>query len=129
MSGNTWPEQEVVTKWAGKHNLDIEFSKLTELATALTKLRTTDVGETYQQKPIIVKAIKWDGNADKANAFIGERYGHDWEYYGLEGSYGIILHPKDGRKKVSFGDWIIKDPNGNFITSRDDAFREFFEKR
>lgn len=57
-------------------------------------------------------AVKWDGLAETANTFLGERYGIDWEYERV-GSSAILLPTVDhGRKiRADVGHWIVKGPN------------------
>ncbi len=64
----------------------------------------------FRKKPVVVDAVRWDGNADTANGFMGERYGVDWEYE--EGSSRITLLIPGMPVSVNVGDWIYRDKSG-----------------
>jgi hypothetical protein len=66
----------------------------------------------WRKKPVVVEAVVWDGSADLANRFIGERYGVDW-WYESSSSPHIIIPAIGGNHFVSLGDYIIHGIKGD----------------
>ncbi len=60
----------------------------------------------FRHRPSEVEAVQWDGRAQTANAFLGDRFGVDWEY-GDEKTE--IRVPFAGAWVSGFaGDWLMK---------------------
>lgn len=80
----------------------------------------------YRSKQI-VEAVQWDGQADTANAFIGESYGTDWLYV-LGRGQGSIMIPGCDHDDIEVGDWIVKDWDDEpFSIWTDTSFKREFE--
>ena len=79
----------------------------------------------YRKKPVVIEAIKWDGDSGTANAFLGERFGIDWEY--APGERAVIIPTKEGRMRGEVGDWIIKGIKGEFYPCKPDIFAATYE--
>jgi hypothetical protein len=80
----------------------------------------------FRKKPVVVEAVQWDGKADTANRFIGERYGVDWDYAGQHDS-AIIIPTLEGNHRGEVGDWIIKGVKGEFYPCKPDIFEATYE--
>lgn len=52
----------------------------------------------------VVETVKWDGKADTANEFVGERYGTDWEYGGKKGLAIVV----GGGWTADVGDYLVR---------------------
>ena len=57
-------------------------------------------------------AVQWDGDADTANTFLGNRYGIDWEWERVGSSAILIPGGVTGNLEVNVGDWIMQRLNG-----------------
>ncbi|WP_319583904.1 hypothetical protein [uncultured Pseudodesulfovibrio sp.] len=79
----------------------------------------------FQKKPVVIEAVIWDGNADTANTFIGEKYGSDWSYEA--GSQRIIIPTLEGDHIGNIGDFIIKGVKGEFYPCKPDVFEATYE--
>lgn len=80
----------------------------------------------FRKKPAVIDAVQWDGNADTANNFIGDRYGADWEFAVTCISL-LIIPTLEGRMFFNVGDWIIKGVKGEFYPCKDDIFKASYE--
>lgn len=69
---------------------------------------------------VVVDAIRWDGDADAANTFLGDRYGVDWEYYSPAEMTIIISaaagSPHGERMVVGVGDYVVRESGGRIRT-------------
>ena len=81
----------------------------------------------FRKKPVVIEAVRWDGNADVANSFIGESYGVDWEYES-QSSAKIVIPTLEGRMVGDVGDWIIKGVKGEFYPCKPDIFAATYEE-
>lgn len=73
----------------------------------------------------VVEAVRWDGSADTANAFIGECYGVDWEY--AVGSSDIYVRGIGGLTElVEVSHYLVKQGRGVYGMSAE-AFAEHWE--
>jgi hypothetical protein len=80
----------------------------------------------YRKKPVVVEAVRWDGDPDTANTFIGESYGVDWEYF-EKGSDAIRIPTLEGDHRGEVGDWIIRGVKGEFYPCKPDIFEATYE--
>lgn len=79
----------------------------------------------YRKNPVVIEAVRWDGSASTANAFIGEAFGTDWKYE--EGSNRIIIPTLEGDHTGDVGDFIIKGVNGEFYPCKPDIFAKTYD--
>lgn len=79
----------------------------------------------FRKKPVVIDAVKWDGDASTANMFIGDNYGIDWEY--AQGLPDIIIPTLEGNHLCKVGDWIIKGVKGEFYPIKNDIFEMTYE--
>ena len=88
----------------------------------------------FRKKPVVIEAVKWDGDASTANDFLGERFGlrpgysgkWDWTYASRE-SNALIIPTLEGEMRVEVGDWIIKGIKGEFYPCKPDIFEATYE--
>lgn len=80
----------------------------------------------YRKKPVIIEAEQWDGDADKANRILGERYGTDW-WYALQDSQAIRIPTLEGVMTTNLGDWIITGVQGEHYPCKPDIFEATYE--
>lgn len=80
----------------------------------------------YRKKPVVIDAILWDGSAETANLFLGERYTQDWEY-ASKGEQAILIPTLDGKMRGEVGDYIIKGIKGEFYPCKPDIFEASYE--
>jgi hypothetical protein len=81
----------------------------------------------FRKKPVVIKAVQWDGSSHTANTFIGEDYGKDWSYAG-QGDSAIIIPTLEGVHRGELGDWIIRGVKGEFYFCKPDIFEATYEK-
>ena len=79
----------------------------------------------FVTRPVVIEAVQWDGLADTANSFIGERYGTDWEY--VSRSSDLVISTEEGKMIVKEGDWIIEGVAGGFFTCNPNIFEQTYE--
>ncbi len=80
----------------------------------------------YTRNVASIEAIQWDGDADKANAFLGESYGEDWEFSGT-GPNILLIHGYS-RQVVLVGQYIVKTDAGMVYPLSADTFEQSFTK-
>jgi hypothetical protein len=81
----------------------------------------------YRKKPVIVKAIQWDGTEILASAISSID-----EFAGMldftSGKFGgFYIDTLEGRMKVSEGDYIIQGVKGEFYPCKPDIFELTYE--
>lgn len=81
----------------------------------------------FVRKPAEVEAVQWDGCANTANTFVGDRYGIDWEYR-AENSAQLSLPVMGGFVFAEVGDWIVKS-NGKVWVVEHDEFSNLYGQR
>jgi hypothetical protein len=82
----------------------------------------------FRKKPVVIDAVQWDGRADTANTFLGERFGIDWEYAGaLTEGLALMIPTLEGRMRCDVGDWIIRGIKGEFYPCKADIFALTYE--
>ena len=94
----------------------------------------------YRKKPVVVEAILWNGNSNKAEveAFVGRPLVAELEIdTAYEVSMGppifsLLIETKEGVMKALQGDYIIKEafPTGDrdFYPCKPDIFKATYEK-
>jgi len=83
----------------------------------------------YRKKPVVIEAIKWDGNnLDKIRTFT-------YPSEPLETSNAISATPRfleivtlEGRMRANIGDWIIRGVKGEYYPCKPDIFEAIYEK-
>jgi hypothetical protein len=80
----------------------------------------------YRKKPVVIEAVKWDGDATTANSFLGEDYAKDW-WYKEKGSQSIIIPTLEGEHECRLGDYIIKGVKREFYPCKPDIFEMTYE--
>jgi hypothetical protein len=81
----------------------------------------------FRKKPVVIEAVKWDGECETANKFIGERYGTDWSYDSNKPGFAISIPTLEGNMRGEVGDWIIKGVKGEFYPCKPDIFDATYE--
>jgi hypothetical protein len=80
----------------------------------------------FRKRPVVIEAVRWDGDCDTANRFLGERYGIDWEY-AARGDSALVIPTLEGRMRAEVGDWIIRGVKGEFYPCKPDIFEQTYE--
>lgn len=70
-------------------------------------------------------AVRWDGCAHTANAFVGDRYGIDWEYCAQD-STQLLLPIMQGSVYAKVGDWLVRRGTKVWVVEAED-FDELYE--
>jgi hypothetical protein len=94
----------------------------------------------YCKKPVFIEAIQWTGlNLEEIRSFVG---GFLKEYkftsdgfvhlpgqpkYYIGTSIFMFIETTDGEQQCMFGDYIIKDVNGEFYLCKPDIFEKTYE--
>jgi hypothetical protein len=77
----------------------------------------------YRYKPLIVEAIQFTGhNTVEIAGLLGWSYSGDGDY-----SDSVVIETEDGDQSANIGDWVIRKPNGDGSTCRDEDFRTTFD--
>lgn len=76
----------------------------------------------YRKKPVVVEAVRWDGNnVSEVSAFIGmdvnARFVGDT----------VVIPTLEGDMTASNGDWIIRGVNGEYYPCKPDVFTKTYE--
>jgi len=82
-----------------------------------------DKMEKYRKKPVVIEAIKWDGNNYlQMDDFIGSNN----NLYTKNKKLNIIT--LEGTMTANIGDYIIKGVEGEFYPCKPDIFHKTYEK-
>lgn len=74
----------------------------------------------YQKKPLIVKAIQWDGkNVKKVHEFLGKNFLM---------SDNLIIATLEGNMEARVGDYIIEGINGEHYPCKEDIFNKSYKE-
>ena len=78
----------------------------------------------YRKIPVVIDAIKWDGNLKECFEFLGDSYiGHE-----AGNGYDIIMvKTLEGQHVASQGDYLIKGVKGEFYPCKPDIFKLTYE--
>ncbi|MDX1352533.1 MAG: hypothetical protein R3254_05930 [Thiomicrorhabdus sp.] len=80
----------------------------------------------YRKKPIVIEAIRWDASA-KTFENIMDMGLKDWSPGSMGGDY-FYIDTLEGKMKVSNGDYVIKDVQGEFYPCKPDIFKQIYEE-
>lgn len=80
----------------------------------------------FRKKPVVIEAVRWDGEAHTANAFLGDRYGEDWEY-AAQGDSALLIPTLKGKMRADVGDMLIRGVKGEFYPCKYDIFAATYE--
>ncbi len=72
-----------------------------------------------------IDAVAWDGNADTANKFIGDKFHTDWWFLSRD-EPTIILETRAGTAVCHVGDWLVKDSGGKCYPLPPTVFESLF---
>ena len=90
------------------------------------------IGNKYRKKPVIIEAVKWDGNnIDSIVKFCGNDVDVDIMPNGNDHEpdiYIITIFTLEGAMRASIGDYIIKGVNGEFYPCKPDIFEKTYER-
>ena len=76
----------------------------------------------YRKKPVVIDAVKWDGeNVKEVMDFMNWRNASHDEYHGLE------IYTLEGNYKALPGDFIIKGVAGEFYPCKPEIFWATYE--
>ena len=81
----------------------------------------------FRKKPVIINAIKWDGNNFREVARFCEGEA-EFPNYGLREPLELEIKTLEGVMSAQIGDWIIKGVNGEFYPCKPDIFEKTYEK-
>lgn len=82
----------------------------------------------YRKKPVIVKAIQWDGTEYWAASIASiDEFAGMLDYKSGEFG-GFYIDTLEGRMKVSEGDYIIQGVKGEFYPCKPDIFEMTYEE-
>jgi hypothetical protein len=89
--------------------------------------------EKYRKKPVVVEAVKWDGNnLAYILSFTGRHHSiSDWEWERVEelvAAEGLKIFTLEGPLKASIGDYIIRGIKGECYPCKPDIFKATYEK-
>ena len=88
----------------------------------------------YRKKPVVIEAIKFDGDFTKVDKWVGQWCPEDdgqgmWE---SDDKKALIIDTAEGEMRAEIGDWIIKEPfptnDRLFYPCKPDIFEATYEK-
>ena len=75
----------------------------------------------FKTKPIIFEAIQWDGkDVNLIRDFV--KIPH------IKQGSTIIIHSDKGNITANLTDWIVKNPNGEYMIYNKNTFEELYEE-
>jgi hypothetical protein len=80
----------------------------------------------YRKKPIVVEAIKWEGNYDEVCNFVGKCLLSNKN--GTGNHQELIIPTLEGDHTALMGDYIIKGVHGEFYPIKEEIFQKTYEK-
>lgn len=78
--------------------------------------------KSFRKKPVIVRAVEWDGVHKKEVIDFCKGYA----IIGITGTLRIMT--EEGVMDASVGDWIIEGVNGEFYPCKPDVFKKTYEE-
>lgn len=78
----------------------------------------------FRKKPVVIEAIRWNGNREAIAAFIPAEQFH---FIGNGKRHELVIHALEGELKAQRGDWIIKGIKGEFYPCKPDIFKSTYE--
>jgi hypothetical protein len=82
--------------------------------------------QKFRKLPVVIEAVKWNGDAELANSFIGEDFGKDWQYENAN-SQNLVIPTLEGEMLCKVGDYIIKGVSGEFYPVKPEIFEKTYE--
>lgn len=89
----------------------------------------------YRKKPVVVEAIKWDGNRHKVMKFCGNLIAKNPDESKIAFSKDgpvedrkVYIKTLEGTMTVDYGDYIIKGVEGEFYPCKPEIFHKTYEK-
>ena len=79
----------------------------------------------YRKKPVVIEAIKWDGNFNEIKSFCPLVIRIDDKAIGFN---CLSISTLEGQMIANFGDWIIKGIAGEFYPCKNEVFQQSYEK-
>lgn len=76
----------------------------------------------YRKKPVIIEAVRWDGNLETLNIFPKE----DIEHVKLRDG-DLYIQTLEGQMKANIGDYIIRGVKGEYYPCKPDIFEITYE--
>jgi len=82
------------------------------------------VWKEFRKKPIIVKAIRWDGNNLDEIKKLCKSHCH----LSVESSNALVIKTLEGDMKCEKGNYVIQGVNGEFYPCKIDIFNRTYEE-
>lgn len=82
----------------------------------------------YRKKPVVIDAIKWDGDREKLKTWVSEVSNGNPLTTIIVGMYDVRIITLEGRMDVSLGDYVIRGVIGEFYPCKPDIFEKTYEK-
>jgi len=76
----------------------------------------------FRKKPVVIEAVKWDGNLTTIENFGIPECSQDL------GSKTLQIQTLEGEMTAQVGDWIIKGVQGEFYPIKEDIFEATYDK-
>ena len=75
----------------------------------------------YRKKPVVIDAVRWDGNVRTAESFM------DCEFSIDDRTRALFIPTREGEMRGDQGDWIIRGVAGEFYPCKPDIFDATYE--
>lgn len=79
----------------------------------------------YRKKPVVIEAVRWDGNLRSLLVFEGLDGSRDFTL--VDGGPKLAITTLEGTMTAAIGDWIIRGVKGELYPCRADIFEATYE--
>jgi hypothetical protein len=80
----------------------------------------------YRKKPIVIDAVKWDGNLASVEELVN---GSTCTAVDQDlGDPALFIQTLEGRMRAEVGDWIIRGVKGELYPCKPDVFEATYER-
>ena len=83
---------------------------------------TAPLSTRWRKKPVVIEAIRYEGNRDEIEAFIGQ------QLVRMRGTDVLLIPTLESPHEAAPGDWIIKGVKGEFYPCKPDIFEQTYER-
>lgn len=79
----------------------------------------------YRKKPVVIDAVRWDGNLPTVEALMA---GSTCKSVSQDlGDPGLVIETLEGNMRAEVGDWIIRGVKGELYPCKPDIFAVTYE--
>jgi hypothetical protein len=84
--------------------------------------------QNFRKKPVVIQAVKWEGNNWDAVYALGEGQIQPGKAHSGTEAMPIDIITLEGTMRADVGDWIIRGVKGELYPCKPDIFAETYEQ-